>query len=54
MRFSGKVLINVNTLEFIFHDLLDYSVFYNKMNINIDFLLSLMKNHKIRLSRIER
>ena len=52
MRFPAKVLINDNTLEFSFHDLLDYSVFHNKRNISINFLLPRMKNHKIRFSQI--
>ena len=54
MRFPAKVLINDNTLEFSFHDLLDYSVFHNKRNISINFLLPRMKNHKIRFSQILR
>ena len=54
MRFPGKVLINDNTYEFGFHDLLDYSIFHNKMNISIKFLLPRVKNHKVRISQIVR
>ena len=55
MKFPAKVLINDKTLEFSFHDLLDYSVFHNKRNININInILPRMKNHRIRFSQILR
>ena len=50
MRFPGKVLINNNTLEFSFHDLLHYSIFHKRRNININFILPWMNNHKVRFS----
>ena len=40
MTFLGEVLINNNIPQnFSFHGLLDYSIFHNKRNINITFLL---------------
>ena len=53
MRFPGKVLINNNTLEFSFHDLFHYSIysiFHKKRNINVNFLLPWINNHKVRFS----
>ena len=54
MWFPREMLINENTYKFCLCDLLDVSIFQSKRDINIDFLLSWMKNHKICFSQIQR